>query len=117
MMATTATDERRWSRRLPRDLEVVVLAPGSRPLYAHTRDISLGGLFLIAPSTLSLETGVSVGFGFAVPGGRADFRMHASVVRKDHQGFALAFECFDIETVKDLRSALYRADERVAQLV
>jgi hypothetical protein len=99
--------ERRWSARRPTTLGLRLYAAGESILIGAARNISIGGLFVEAPSAcLTADTQVFIVFdeGRIAP----HPRIAARVIRLEARGAALLFGDFSFDTVQMLR-ALVRA--------
>lgn len=92
-----------------REVQAWLHIPGARPHSASTRDVSLGGLFLVGTGLAGLGEKVVVGLSIGNEDHRADFRLQATVARIAGDGVGLSFECFDLATIKSLRDELYGA--------
>src|SRR5256885_14548289 len=76
--------ENRWSIRKPHSGEVTVEGPGLGRICAILRDVSLGGALVdTGEVNLPLNTPLSVAFNLFPGDHNSDFRLHATVVRRD----------------------------------
>jgi hypothetical protein len=101
--------ENRWSTRKTLKGDAVVEGPGLGRVQATLRDVSLGGALVeTGDVSLPLNAPVSVAFNLS-PGDdhRGDYRLHATVVRRDASRVGLLFQDLDTETIRSLRATLY----------
>ncbi len=100
--------ENRWSIRKLQSGEVTVESARFGRISAVLRDVSLGGALVdTGEVSLPLNTPVSVAFNLFPGDHRSDFRLHATVVRRDAMRAGLLFQELDTDTIRSLRATLY----------
>lgn len=85
--------EHRLGTRRPVSAAVVLYPPGGTPVAGHTREVSISGMFVEAPTERFTGNGV-INVELTLPG-RADlrtFRWQAMVIRKTATGLGLMFD-------------------------
>lgn len=111
--AAAQPDEHRWSGRAALTLDVTLYNGDAGPVRTHSRDISLGGMFIEAvPETLSLNDRVTLVFNLSGGGEISHQRLPASVVRIAPGGAGLMYHNSDPASIRELRAMLYGAVAR-----
>lgn len=108
-------DEHRWSERTAQTLDVSLYNGDAGLVRTHSRDISLGGMFIeTGQETLSLNDRVTLVFNLRGGGEISHHRLPASVVRIAPGGAGLMYQNSDAASTRELRAKLYGAGARPA---
>ncbi len=101
--------ENRWVQRQPTDCEVIMESPQTGQIYAHARDISLGGMFLVTVTdtdTPPLESLVDLEFTLQRAGLSVHHHLTGQVVHVSAEGIGVMFCDFDSGTLRSMRKTL-----------
>jgi len=107
-------EKRRSSRRLLRR-EVGLESSRGGAHTAHTRDMSLGGMF-VETDPQNLPPNASVTVSFTLPNGKQNvFVLEAAVVRRAPNGLGLMFLRMAPDAIRDLSEALAAHHDELAE--
>jgi hypothetical protein len=104
--------ENRWSQRRSLDMDVEILLNGSVLGRTRTRDVGLGGVFLLLDDGQPLTSDEDVDLLFMSgeqEGGRSRHKLRARVVRHTADGVGLMFRDFDTSAVRALQEIMRHA--------
>jgi len=108
--------ENRWSQRRSLDMDVEILMDGSVLGCTRTRDVGLGGVFLLLDDQQSLDFAADVDLLFVADqqaGSRSRHKLRARVVRHTAEGIGLMFRDFDTSAFRALQEVMKHAAQPV----
>ena len=100
--------ERRWTERTPINVPVDLTYAGMQSGEYRTRDIGLGGVYIVMPSegNLAKETPVELTFKLGSGVQSTNHRINARVVRIGADGVGMMFRDFDAGAFRALQEVL-----------
>ena len=100
--------ERRWTERTSINVPVDLSYAGVQTEECRTRDIGLGGVFVVLPETVNLmeETSVELTFKLGATPHLTKHRINARVVRVSGDGVGMMFRDFDAIAFRSLQEVL-----------
>jgi hypothetical protein len=103
--------ENRWSQRRSLDMDVEILLNGSVLGLTRTRDVGLGGVFLLLDDgqPLTSDEDVDLLFMSGEQEGRSRHKLRARVVRHTADGVGLMFRDFDTSAFRALQEIMRHA--------
>jgi len=103
-MAPETRNDRSCSRK-PVNMDVTLIAGHGIPFHATLTNVSFdGGYITTSNKALMPKTQLTLVLQKDEDGVQRIFRMSATVVRQDHKGAGIAFNDFDPDTVRSLRT-------------
>ena len=109
--------ERRWTERTPIDVPVDLNFSGIQSGEYRTRDIGLGGVYVVLPSEVNIgaETPVELTFKLGSGAQLTKHRINARVVRVGQDGVGMMFRDFDAGAFRSLQEVLrYKQGDTIA---
>lgn len=104
--------ENRWSQRRSLNMDVEILLEGSVVGRTRTRDVGLGGVFLLLDDGYQLNPEVDVDLMFMADeqaSSRSRHKLRARVVRYTSEGVGLMFRDFDTSAFRALQEVMRHA--------
>lgn len=103
-MALAISNDRSGTRRAV-DLDVTLVARHGNPFHGTLKNISFNGGYIETPNRALLpNTPLTIVIQKDEGDVQRIYRMNATVVRQDREGAAIAFDDFDGDTVRSLRT-------------
>lgn len=100
--------ERRWTERTPINVPVDLIFSGIQSGEYRTRDIGLGGVYVVLPAEVNIDQETPVELTFKLGSGAhlTKHSINARVVRVGADGVGMMFRDFDASAFRSLQEVL-----------